>query len=236
VTLKYTLDQVRERELAHVGTVGTPNDWWPLDYGNGCLKFQMFCLGVASRHDMELRHISIGSFLDTRDKSVWQYVPAEDIRPGDLAFQNWVGDRDPDHVEMTYSKVGNKLTTTGANTGPAAGVTDPRGAWKKTREIGSWLAFGVRPPYKPVASTVSTARRAQVRLNAAFVNKALGGADTPAAKDGIPGPLYWTLVQTWGRAHGLYPARYVIDGVPGPQTYKVEAAVHAKAKAAPKKK
>lgn len=230
VSLNRTLEQVRDIELSYVGKVGIPNPWWPLNYGNGCLKFQLFCLGIASRKDMELRHISIGSFLDTRDKTDWVYVAAGDIRPGDLAFQNWDGNKDPDHVEMTYSRVGNTITTTGANTGPAAGVTNPKGAWKKSRSVGEWLAFGVRPPYKNSAATVTSSRRAQVRLIAEYLNTHLGGPDTEAAKDGIPGPVYWMLVQTWGRAHGLYDGRYVIDGVPGTQTYKVEAKVHALAK------
>lgn len=233
MTLKYTLDQVRDNQLSYVGTVGVPNAWWPINYGNGCMKFQLFTLGVASRKDMELRHISIGAFLDT---TTWERIPAGQVRPGDLAFQNWEGNSAPDHVEMTYSRVGGVLTTTGANTGPAPGVLDPRGAWKKARPVGSWLVFGIRPPYRDVAATVTPTRRAQVRLIAGYLNRSLGGRDTEAASDGIPGPLYWTLVQTWGRAHGLYPGKYVIDGVQGPQTRKVESAIYAKAKAAAKKK
>lgn len=230
MALKYTLDQVLDRELAYVGTVGIPNAWWPLTYGNGCIKFQLFNLGVATRRDMELRHISINEFLDNRDKSAWQYVPAAEVRPGDLAFQNWVGDKDPDHVEMTYSRVGNTLTTIGANTGPAAGVLSPRGAWKKSRPIESWLAFGVRPPYKPITAAATASRRTQVRLIATYLDAHTDGPDLAASHDGFEGPAYWTRVQKLGRAHGLYDTRYVIDGVPGTQTRKVEAKVLALAK------
>lgn len=251
LTLKYTLAQVRDRQIALVGTVGIPNKWWPLDYGADCLAFQLYSLGVRSRSQMELKYIKISEFLET---TTWDRIDVADIRSGDLVFQNWDGNKDPDHVEMTYSIVPRKkITTTSANTGPAPGVPDPRGAWKKTRDIGPWLEFGVRPPYRNGATTATAKQRSEARLAGTWLNqqpelRAAGVPETGVGDrktadgrtdpgDGItsPAPRYWLAVQTWGNLHGHYPSPpYEIDSIPGTQSRKVEAIIRTKAKAATK--
>lgn len=50
---------------------------------------------------------------------------------------------------------------------------------------------------------------------------------TDAVNDGIPGSVYWTLVQMAGRAAGMYDTSYKIDGIPGTQTRKAEVALLA---------
>lgn len=50
---------------------------------------------------------------------------------------------------------------------------------------------------------------------------------TDAVNDGVPGPVYWTMVQTFGRMAGMYPNGYVIDGKPGDQTRRAETALTA---------
>lgn len=58
-----------------------------------------------------------------------------------------------------------------------------------------------------------------------------GGGDknwyTDAVNDGIPGEIYWTLVQMAGRQAGLYGPEYRIDGSPGDRTRFVEVVLTA---------
>jgi hypothetical protein len=232
-TLKYTLDQVRERQVALIGTTGLPNAWWPLPAGNDCLAFQLTQLGIRRRSDLVPHFISIAAF---RAWSGWDEVARSDIRPGDIALENWSGGHDPEHAEFVYSidHARGVVSTISANTGPHPGTPNPRGVWRKTRPIGEWLLTGIRPPYRNPASTATTHDRAKVRLTAGYLNKVLppGTPRTAAEDDGIRGPVYWMAVQTWGRLHDQYGPNYQIDGIPGPRSRTVEAVVYAKAKAA----
>ena len=235
-SLKYTLDQARDREVDLLGVKNIPNPWWPLSYGNDCLAFQLERLGVRKPSELDPHYISISAF---RGHFGWDEIDADQIRPGDLAVENWSGTQDPEHIEYVYSvdhdpttKRILNVTTISANTGPVPGQAVPRGVWKKTRPAGAWLLFGIRPPYKPTVTALTSKRRTEVRLIAAFLNQSKGpGAPRTAAEDdGIPGPIYWMLIQAWGHAHGVYGDSFRIDGVPGPQTRKVEATILAKAK------
>jgi len=63
------------------------------------------------------------------------------------------------------------------------------------------------------------------RLQAAILNERRGNLPrTTTEEDGIPGPVFWTLAQTIGRAYGY---AWGIDGIPGPNTeealYKLTA-------------
>lgn len=57
-----------------------------------------------------------------------------------------------------------------------------------------------------------------VKRVAAYLNGRNLGKTSNADEDGKPGPnLYW-MIQTAGRADGLYPVPYIIDGKTGPRT------------------
>jgi hypothetical protein len=234
VTLKYTLDQVRDRQVAAIGVKGIPNGWWPLAAGNDCLAFQLERLGVRSKTDLEPHFISISAF---RAWAGWDEVAVADMQPGDLACWNFSGGTLPEHIEYTYSidHAGKTVTTISANTGPTPGVPVPRGVWKKTRPITGALLFGIRPPVLEQAAATSKGRKDVVRFIAAYLNdrpELNTLPNTAAEHDGVEGPVYWRLVQTWGRKHGQYGPTFHIDGVPGPRTRQVEAAAFKAAKAA----
>lgn len=251
MTLRYTLDQVRDREVGMIGTIGPTDDrdtpWWGLadPTTNDCLGFQLERLGIRGKRNYAEHLVRISVFRKWTD---WDEVPTHALRPGDLALENWDSAPDADHIEWIYSidHAAGKVTTISANTGPAPGVKQPRGVWKKTRDIGPWLIGGVRPPYKPAASALSTKRRADIRLVGSYLNEAkelrdagvpqTGAGDIKSGPrvvpgDGIDGPLYWWGVQMWGRVHGKYGTEYLIDKIPGPRTRQVEAMILTKAKA-----
>lgn len=48
---------------------------------------------------------------------------------------------------------------------------------------------------------------------------------TTTEQDGIPGSIYWTMIQSEGNARGWYTPRP--DGIPGPNTYRTEARLKA---------
>ena len=255
MTLKYTLEQVRDREVAALGTLGVPNAWWPStydrpwDWNNDCIKFQLFSMGVATRRQQDNHFISIAGF---RGWAGWKEVTVADLRPGDIAAEVWEGGDEPDHVEFVYSidHAGGKITTLSANTSPTPGVPmteKNRGVYKKTRNLSTHFLFGIRPPYLDATATVTPSRRAQVRLTATWLNKTLpdtyqgqtihrsaAGDIGKTAGDGLPGPLYWLEVQTWGRLNDEYGPRFQVDGIPGARTRQVEAVIYGKAKAAHK--
>lgn len=244
--LKYTLDEVRARETAHLGEVRWPVPWWPPGRAsNYCLGWQTVTLGLRSGQETTAwlaanRHmISIAAF---RAHYQFPEVDAKNIRPGDLVISNWTGDRldgrlEADHLEWAYShdRDGQRLVVVGANTGPAAGDPTPNGVWKKARPLDGHILFGIRLPYRPDKPSVS--RKHTVKTVAVFLNaQPLGSiprtsASGPGKDTGLEGPIYWRRVQTWGRKHGYYGSAYTIDGIPGPQTRIVEAAAYKAATA-----
>lgn len=232
-TLKYTLDQVRSRQSALIGVKGLPNVWWPLPAGNDCVAFQLHCLGMRSRGDLAPHYISISAF---RAWAHWPEYPVSEAVPGDLLLENWTGEKDDnghlaaEHMEAVYSidHHAAKTVIVAANTGPKPGVPTPRGVWKKERPIDSHLIRVIRPPFRVV--TPSKSRLSEVRAVAHYLNEQHLGETSYAANDGEEGPIYWWLVQTWGRKNDVYGSAYVIDGVPGPRTRQVEAIIYKLAK------
>lgn len=75
-----------------------------------------------------------------------------------------------------------------------------------------------------IAAATST-RVQQVKALAKWLNTQKLGKKTTAQSDGIPGAVYWWLVQAAGRKAGLYPSPYLIDGKPGAKTYAAEKAL-----------
>lgn len=241
MTLPYTDDEVRTREVAHVKTIGRPNPWWPGGTTtNDCVGFQTVQLGLRGGHEnlawlaTHPHMISIASF---RAHYQWPEVPKRDIRAGDLVVSNWTGFRlddelEPEHMEYVYSTdhTGGAIVIVGANTGPAPGDPTPNGVWKKTRPLDGHILFGIRPPYRP--DKPSSSRKRTVKTVAVFLNRqdlgniAKTDAAGPGKRTGLEDRNYWRRVQTWGRRHGYYTSRFIIDGIPGPQSRIVEAAAH----------
>lgn len=251
MTLKYTADQVRDREAALIGIVGKPNPWWAWGGGSDCMAAQATILGLrSSRADQAPHLISIAAF---RSYFGWDEVPMSEARGGDLVAEWWPernGEEMPSnplprHIEMIYSITPTEIETTSANTGPHPGVADPNGFYRKTRTLTRNFLFAIRVPYKgaPATSPYGTkhpvgAGSKDVKLVATFLNDKIAGKDhltvTTSYKDGVVGPNYWTLVQTWGRENRIYGAGFKIDGIPGPRTRQVEAVIVLRAKAAGK--
>jgi hypothetical protein len=239
-TLKHTLDQVRDLQVSYIDThrvIGKSSEWWPFEFKldangdpttNDCLGFQLWTMGFRTRAQTDLKFTSIRAFRETFG---WNTVSVADIRPGDMPLWNFNGGKSAEHVEFCYSiKPGSVITTTSANTGPEPGVLKPLGVYKKARPISGSLLGAIRPTYRNPVAVTTSASRARVRLIATYLNKHVAGPDTGAAKDGVPGPIYWYLVQTWGRAHGQYGPTFEIDGIPGPRSRAVEAKVYLLAK------
>jgi hypothetical protein len=246
LTLNLTLDQVRDRQVAAIGVKGLPTPWWPDrdPAGNDCVAFQTLQLGLRTGHETinDLEHnrhfISIAAF---RAHYGYDEPALTDMEAGDLVgwkFSKSAGNL-PEHMEFVYSVDHNAgtVTTIGANTSPAVGVpitVRNRGVWKKTRAITDSLVTVIRPEYVEQAAATDKKRKSTVRFIAAYLNNlpALDALpNSRAEEDGIAGPVYWTLVQTWGRRHGIYGPTFHIDGVPGPRTHQVEAAIFKAAKA-----
>jgi hypothetical protein len=238
--LTLTLEQIRDRLVAQIGVRGIPNPW--ATHGEDCLAFLLWGAGVRKRDDYWNPLVSIGGF---RAVSGWHEVDADELRPGDFVLWSWNGDDEADHVEFCYSrdKAAGTITTISANTGQRVGDDiekhpELRGVWKKTRPLDGRVVGGIRPPYAAAATGVTPSDRANVRLVAAYANRAVPATyegrtfyrseagtipGAPSANDGIRGTLYWLLVQLWGRLHGLYGRAFKIDGIPGPQSRRVEA-------------
>lgn len=235
MTLKHTLDEARQRFVAKIGTKGNTEP----RTNNDCLAFALERLGVRQPGQVTPEHfVSISAF---RSWAGWDQIAIEDVIAGDLICEEWpdAGKQFtglPGHIEYAYSPVADKITIISANTGPIPGTPTPRGVWKKDRERTKNLLFGIRPPYKD--DVPSKARATEVRVVAAYVNDdAVLHSTLPhtaAQQDGIEGPLYWKRVQTWGHLHNLYGQGYIIDGIPGPRSRAVEAAIYAAAKKAAK--
>lgn len=246
MTLPYTVNEVRTRQIAHVKTVGRPNPWWPGGMlTNDCVGYQTERLGLRTGRETLAQlsahphWISIASF---RAHYQWPEVHASKITAGDLVISNWSGFRldgqlEAEHMEWDYSAdhAHGSIVIVGANTGPAPGTPTPNGVWKKTRPLDEHILFGIRPPYKP--DKPSASRRHVVKTVAEYVNdRATPGlprttAAGPGPDTGLEGHNYWRLVQTWGRLHGYYGSHFVIDGIPGPQSRIVEAAAYKAATA-----
>lgn len=232
MTLARTLAQVRKSEEAFLGTLGSPNPWSP--WGEDCLKFQLFNLGVAKRSDQSNPHVSIQAFLAS---TPWLRVKPHDLRAGDLALMQFDDKPDLDHIGFCYSidLAAGRISTLEANTSPKVGLAltpQNRGVYKKTRDLGGeWLSGGIRPPYLAEAAVTGAKRRAEVREILRFLDEELPSSVArstagPTAKgpgDGVPGPVYWLEVQLWGRQEGLYPEGiYEADGIEGPRTEWLE--------------
>ena len=87
--------------------------------------------------------------------------------------------------------------------------------YKRIQTIGQ-RDFGYTGPIDGV--TGPQTEKIRVRITARELNSR-GGPRTSAQEDGIPGPVYWTRVQTVGRSFGYTGP---IDGVPGSNTYNAE--------------
>lgn len=253
MALKYTRDQVRDREGAQLGTIGRPNSWWAWSTGSDCMAAQATMLGLrTSKSDSTGYLISIAKF---RAHYGWDEVDISEAEAGDLLLEYWPeSDHDPtfsdlpNHIEYIYSinHAAGTVVVRSANTGPAPGKPSPNGFWGKTRPITKNLIRAIRVPYADAADTAPYGAKAptslaktNVKLVAGFVNewadrKNLDLHSTTSVKDGIPGPNYWRLVQTWGRQNGVYGSGYLIDGIVGPRTRQVEAIILKRAKAAKK--
>ncbi len=88
--------------------------------------------------------------------------------------------------------------------------------YKRIQTVGQ-RDFGYTGPIDGV--TGPNTEKVRVRITARELNRR-GGPRTSAQEDGIPGSIYWTRVQTVGRASFGYTGP--IDGIPGPNTYKAE--------------
>jgi hypothetical protein len=246
VTLKYTLDQVLEREARYIGVKRLPNPWWPgtAQTGNDCVAYQTERLGLRTGKetlgdlDDNPYWISIKAF---RAHYGWDETTSHaEMQAGDLVGWNFSGGSIPEHMGFIASidHRARTVTTIEANTSPAPGIAltlNNRGVWKKTRDITGSFLVAIRPPYLGQAAVTTKSRKDVVRFIAAYLNDLPELAALPnsaAENDGIEGPVYWTLVQTWGRIHHQYGDTFHIDGVPGPRTRDVEAAVYKAAKAA----
>lgn len=246
MTLKYTADQVRDRVSAMIGRGAHPNAWWAWVGGNDCMAALAYALGFrTSRTSSVPYEISIASF---RAHFGWDEVPISEARAGDLIAEYWPAQGEqisqvPNHIEMCHTTdYPHTMVIDSGNTGPRPGVDTPRGFYRKTRPITDNLLFAIRPPYKGAADTSPYGTKAptglakkDIKFVAAFLNDHIGKPHTNSDKDGITGPNYWTLVQTWGRQAGIYGPGYKIDGIVGPRTRQVEAVILKAAKAAGKK-
>lgn len=247
--LDLTADAVRDRLVSELGTVGIPAAHWAIPTGNDCLGYLLWGAGIRDRDDFRTPLVKISAFLAV---SGWQRVDADEVRANDIALCNWDGNPDADHVEWVYSidRHADEVTTVSANTGPRPGVDidlhpDQRGVWRKTRDLGPWLIGGVRMPFRSPVLDVTSRDRADVRLLASYLNRTVpehyqgrlfprSAAGTIAGRpgDGLRGPLYWGLVQLWGRLHGHYGGSFLLDRIPGTRTRYVERLGLAAAKAA----
>lgn len=222
-TLPRTLDDVRTRIRAELGTVGIPNLHWPLATGQDCLGFLTWAAGIRERDDLTNALISIRGF---RGSSGWHEVGPAEVRPGDWPLWDWDGDGEPDHATFAYSvdRAGNELTTDEANTGPRVGVDidlhpELRGVYQKTRPLDSPNLWGALRPQYAAAVTTSADRKA-VRTAGSWLNRHIPATlhddvtgrtltlhrteagDIGSAKgDGKRGPLYRLLVQAYGATH-----------------------------------
>ena len=87
--------------------------------------------------------------------------------------------------------------------------------------------FGSKDPghfrFNGTISGATTMTKEQVKLIATYLNTRGLGKTTTSNIDGIPGSVYWTLIQLAGQKDGLYPAaNYKVDGKPGAKTYELE--------------
>lgn len=250
MTLKFTADQVRDRESAQIGKGKRPNAWWAWSGPSDCMAAQSWILGIRSDPRSSVPHeISIAAF---RAHFGWDEVPMSEARAGMLVCSNWSGadgGKAVEHIEYihTIDHAGGVIVRDSGNTNSQPGGTDPNkiGFWRKTAVLDGHFLFAIVVPTKgapdssPYGAKEPTALATKhVKLVAAFLNERandLGVSPTTSFKDGVTGPKYWTLVQTWGRKNGIYGPRYLIDGIVGPRTRNVEAVILKRAQAAAKK-
>jgi hypothetical protein len=225
--LPRTLDDVRRRLMAELGTVGIPNLHWPLSTGEDCLGFLTWASGIRQRDDLTTALISIRAF---RASAGWHEVGPREVRPGDWALWDWDGDGEPDHATFGYSvdRLHNEITTVEANTSPRPGVpltTANRGVYRKTRPLSSPELWGaLRPAYLTLPTTTADQRavRDEATGRTITLHRTDAGDHGSVKGDGKRGPLYRLLVQAWGRQHGLYGKTYRLDGIFGPRSEVVE--------------
>lgn len=255
MTLKYSRAQVQDREFAQIKTVGRPNRWWhgPVD-GSDCMAAQAWILGIRTNPASTTAHeISIAAF---RNHFGWNEVHVADAKAGFLLLEEWTSPQHPHlvgvptHIEWinTIDHAHGTVDICSGNTGPMPGTAEPNGFWRKTRQLnGSNFLAAIEVPYADVPDTSPYGIKAPVGLSrkdrkavAAFLNEwndrsTAGLRHTTTVKDGNPGPNYWTLVQSWGRANNVYGPGYLIDGEVGPRTRQVEAIISKRVHAAAKK-
>lgn len=87
--------------------------------------------------------------------------------------------------------------------------------------------FGTKDPghfrFNGVTQGATVMNKDQVKLIAVYLNGRGLSKTTTSNVDGIPGSVYWTLIQLAGQKDGLYPAaNYKVDGKPGAKTYELE--------------
>ena len=250
MALKFTADQVRDRSSAQIGKGKRPNAWWAWSGPSDCMAAQAWILGIRTDPRSVVPHeISIAAF---RAHFGWDEVPMDQATAGMLVCENWTGadnGRAVEHIEYihTIDRAAGTITTDSGNTNAIAGGTDPTkiGFWRKTRPLSAHFLFAIVVPYRGAADTSPYGAKAptpllvrNVKLVAGFLNeraKDLGCTETTSVKDGVVGPRYWTLVQTWGRKNGIYGPGYLIDGIVGPRTRNVEAVILKRAQAVGKK-
>lgn len=90
--------------------------------------------------------------------------------------------------------------------------------------LASWLEQqGATKGRVPAGWVADEGRKTEVRRIAVYLNSRaheVNKQKTTANVDGIPGPVYWTLVQALGKKDKVY--NDIIDGIPGPNTYRAE--------------
>jgi hypothetical protein len=254
MSLKYTADQVRDREAALIGKGRRPNAWWAWAGPSDCMAAQAYALGIrTNRASSTPYEISIAAF---RAHFGWDEVPMSQAKAGMLVCSNWTGaggGKNVEHIEYIHSidHAGGTITRDSGNTNAQPGGTDPKkiGFWRKTAALDGHFLFAIVVPTKGApdtspygAKTPTGLAKKDAKLVAAFLNgwareKHPNLPTTNTAKDGITtdAPKYWTLVQTYGRDTGIYGPRYVVDGDPGPRSRQVEAVILKRAKAAAKR-
>jgi hypothetical protein len=102
------------------------------------------------------------------------------------------------------------------------GTLGQAAAYVKRREAAD--ARKARAKAAAAAKAKRAARKAEVKRIAKYLNRharALRRPKTAASVNGIPGPLFYSLEQAWGRANGMYSGK--VTGVNSASTKKVDA-------------
>lgn len=141
-TLIDALDWAREQ----VGKKGLPQSWAPRpandDY-NDCCWFATEAVGSTVGTRLDIRNGSIRAFRSHRD---WR--EGDTPKRGALVLLRWSDEGDPDHIGIVHTVYADgSVGTYEANTGPRAGVPQPRGVYSRRRYPVNIVGY-VYPPYK----------------------------------------------------------------------------------------